>query len=77
MICYKIIKQNIAQSLATISINQQTISNAIAALHKSKPEIPKLQPADQIRPAKPFHPANHAILSIMKNNRFMKNLLIW
>ena len=35
----------------------------------------KLRPAGQIRPAKAFHPAREAVLSIIKNI-FRKNLLI-
>ena len=43
----------------------------------SRPEVTKLRPAGQIRPAKPFHPARVDILPMRKNNITKENLLIW
>ena len=43
----------------------------------TKAGVSKPRPTGQIRPAKPFHQAREDILSIMKNNIFRKNMLIW
>ena len=40
----------------------------IRPLGWSNSGVSKLQPAGQMRPAKPFHPAREAILSMIKNN---------
>jgi len=34
--------------------------------HSFRPGVSKVRPAGQIRPAKPFHPAREAVLSMMK-----------
>jgi len=40
----------------------------LSKLFYLKPVVSKLRPAGQMRPAKPFHPARKAILSMIKNN---------
>jgi len=37
----------------------------------------KLQPTAQMRPAKPFHPAHKAILSMMKKQYVDEKFVIW
>jgi len=48
----------------------------LIVLHQSiMTGVSKLQPTGQMKPAKPFHPAREAILSMVKKIMFMKTLL--
>jgi len=47
-------------------IHKKTTCLIYAQFSESRSEVSKLQPTGQMRPAKPFHPAREAVLSMMK-----------
>jgi len=56
-----LIKVSIDLDFSLVSIEN------LSKMHPSSAGVSKLRPADQMRPAKPFHPAREAILFMMKN----------